>query len=145
MYRSFRLLVRLGMMSVLALLVVFSSAAGVQGETPQPPTSAERPLIFVRASWVEPSVVAPGQLCRLYLELHNVGEARASNVVVGIAGANFVPELSSSVKTVGGLQPDEHATVWQDLRLAPNIESGAQPVTVSLSYTDETGTPYAGS
>jgi len=144
-YRSFRLLVRLGMMSVLALLVVFSSAAGVQGETPQPPTSAERPLIFVRASWVEPSVVAPGQLCRLYLELHNVGEARASNVVVGIAGANFVPELSSSVKTVGGLQPDEHATVWQDLRLAPNIESGAQPVTVSLSYTDETGTPYAGS
>ena len=89
-------------------------------------------------------MLAPGQIGRLYLELHNVGEASARNVVVSIAGANFVPELSSSVKTVGSLQPNEHATVWQELRVVPNVESGAHPVTVSLSYTDETGSPYTG-
>jgi len=142
-YRSFKPLMNLGLLFVLALLVVFPSAAVAQSETPQPPASAERPLIFIRSSWVEPAVVAPGQLCRLYLELHNVGDASASNIVVSIAGTNFVPELSSSVKTVGSLQRDEHATVWQEMRAVPNIESGAYPVTVAISYGDEAGYTYA--
>ena len=143
MYRSFKPLMNLGLLFGLALLVVFPSAALAQSETPQPPASAERPLIFIRSSWVEPAVVAPGQLCRLYLELHNVGDASASNIVVSIAGTNFVPELSSSVKTVGSLQRDEHATVWQEMRAVPNIESGAYPVTVAISYGDEAGYTYA--
>ena len=103
MNRSFKPLLNQGLLFVLALLVVLPPAAAAQDETPQPPASAERPLIFIRSSWVEPAVVAPGQLCRLYLELHNVGDASASNIVVSIAGTNFVPELSSSVKTVGSL------------------------------------------
>jgi hypothetical protein len=143
-YRSLKPLLNLRLLFVLALLVLFPSAVAAQGETPQPPASAERPLIFVRSSWVEPAVLAPGQIGRLYLELHNVGDAGARNVVISIAGANFVPELSSSVKTVSSLQPNEHATVWQELRVVPNAESGAQPVTVSLSYTDETGYGYTG-
>ena len=123
---------------MLALLFMLAPAVLAQDGTPEPPQpSAERPLIFIRSSWVEPAVLAPGQLGRLYLELHNVGEAGARNVVIGIAGANFVPELSSSVKTVGSLQPNEHATVWQEMRVVPNIESGAYPVTVAISYRDE--------
>ena len=145
MYRSSKPLLNLGLLFVLALLIFLPPAAAAQDETPQPPVSAERPLIFIRSSWVEPAVLAPGQIGRLYLELHNVGDASARNVVISIAGANFVPELSSSVKTVGSLQPNEHATVWQELRVVPNVESGAHPVTVSLSYTDETGSPYTGS
>ncbi len=144
MYRSSNPLMNLGLLFVLAWLVVFPPAAAAQGETPQPPASADRPLIFIRSSWVEPAVVAPGQLCRLFLELHNVGDASASNIVVSIAGTSFVPELSSSVKTVGSLQRDEHATVWQDLRAAPNVESGAYPVTVHVTYTNEDGYEYAG-
>ena len=110
-------MLNLGLLIVLALLIFLPPAATARDETPQPPASAERPLIFIRSSWVEPAVLAPGQIGRLYLELHNVGEASARNVVVSIAGANFVPELSSSVKTVGSLQPNEHATVWQELRV----------------------------
>jgi hypothetical protein len=143
-YRSSKLLLNLGLLFVLALLTFLPPAAAAQDQTPQPPVSADRPLIFIRSSWVEPAVLAPGQIGRLYLELHNVGDASARNVVISIAGANFVPELSSSVKTVGSLQPNEHATVWQELRVVPNVESGAHPVTVSLNYTDETGSPYTG-
>ena len=54
-----------------------------------------------------------------------------------------MPELSSSVKTVGSLQHNEHATVWQEMRAVPNIESGAYPVTVAISYGDEAGYTYA--
>ena len=140
---GFRQLLSQGLLFMLVLLIFLPPAASAQSETPQPPASAERPLIFIRSSWVEPAVVAPGQLCRLYLELHNVGDASASNVVVSIAGTNFVPELSSSVKTVGSLQSDEHATVWQEMRAVPNIESGAYPVTVAINYGDEAGYTYA--
>ena len=87
MYRSFKPLMNLGLLFVLALLVVFPPAAAAQDETPQSPASAERPLIFIRSSWVEPAVLAPGQMGRLYLELHNVGEAGARNIVISIAGA----------------------------------------------------------
>ena len=106
MYRSSRPLVNLGLLFVLALLILLPPAAAAQDDTTQPPVTAERPLIFIRSSWVEPAVLAPGQIGRLYLELHNVGEASARNIVISIAGANFVPELSSSVKTVGSLQPN---------------------------------------
>jgi uncharacterized repeat protein (TIGR01451 family) len=141
-YRSSKRPICLWVLLVLALLGVFPPTAAAQSETPPPP--ADRPLIFIRSSWVEPSVVAPGQLCRLYLELHNVGDVSATNIVVSIAGTNFVPELSSSVKTVESLQPDEHATVWQDLRAVPNVETGAYPVTVQITYTGDDGYDYSG-
>jgi len=144
-YRSSKPLVNLGLLFVLALLVISPLGATAQNETPQPSAPpADRPLIFIRSSWVEPDVVAPGQICRLYLELHNVGDANSSNIVISITGTNFVPELSSSVKTVSGLQPDEHATVWQEMRAAPNVESGAYPVTVEIKYWDEEGYDYSG-
>ena len=128
------------------LLVGLAGRAGVAGAaTATPIPSADRPLIFIRASWAEPAEIAPGQMTRLYLELHNVGDAAANNIVLTISGAHFVPELSSSVKTVAGLQPDEHGTVWQELRAEPNLESGAYPITVEMLYTDESGMPYTGS
>jgi len=142
-HRSFTRLIHLGALLFLALLLVLPPAAA-QSETPVPePPPADRPLIFIRSSWVEPAVVAPGQMFRLYLELHNVGDAGARNIVISISGANFVPELSSSVKTVSSLQPNEHATVWQEMRSVPNIESGAYPVTVAINYGDDAGYTYS--
>lgn len=125
----------------LALLVAgFPGPVWAQSETPVP--TPQRPLIFVRSSWVEPEQVAPGGLCRLYLELHNVGDASATKILVSLSGQNFVPELSSSVKTVNSMQPNEHATVWQEFRVSPGIEGGVYPVTVQLNYDDENGYNY---
>ncbi len=144
-YRSPKPLIHLGLLAILALLLVFPLNTAAQDETPSPSAPpADRPLIFIRSSWVEPAVIAPGQMFRLFLELHNVGDTSARNIVISIAAANFVPELSSSVKTVGSLQPNEHATVWQELRVAPNVESGAYPVTVGINYGDELGFDYSG-
>ena len=60
MYRSFKPLLNLGLLFVLALLFVLPPAAAAQDETPQPPAFAERPLIFIRSSWVEPAVACAG-------------------------------------------------------------------------------------
>lgn len=108
--------------------------------TPAPPL--QKPLIFVRSSWVEPAEVASGALCRLYLELHNMGNADATKIVISISGANFVPELSSSVKLVERLRPDEHGTVWQELRSTPALEGGVYPITVAITYGDDFGRAY---
>ena len=145
MSQSFKPSLNIGLLMMLALLFMLAPAVLAQDGTPEPAQpSAERPLIFIRSSWVEPAVLAPGQMGRLYLELHNVGDATARNVIVSISGASFVPEMSSSVKTVESLQPNEHATVWQELRIVPNAESGAHAVTVALNYTDETGYSFTG-
>lgn len=131
-------------------LVIFLAGCPVgvfaQDETPFPTATPapplQKPLIFVRSSWVEPAQVAPGALCRLYLELHNMGNADATKIVISISGANFVPELSSSVKLVERLHPNEHGTVWQELRSTPALEGGSYPITVAIAYEDDFGRTY---
>lgn len=109
-------------------------------ETPVPLT--QRPLIFIRSSWTEPGEVAAGAMCRIYLELHNMGDADAAKIIISLSGANFVPELTSSVKLVTRLHPDEHGKVWQELRATPNLESGVYPITVQIEYEDDLGRSY---
>ncbi len=110
----------------------------------EPPTSI-RPLIFIRSFRTEPAVVQANETFRLFLELHNVGSAPAVNVVVAINSDDFVPQGSSSVKTIGGLNVDEHGWVWQDLRSEPDLTGGTYPVTINLSYQDDDGMPYSSS
>ncbi len=108
--------------------------------TPAPPP--QRPLIFVRSSWTEPGEVAAGGMGRLYLELHNMGDADATKIIISLSGANFVPELTSSVKLVSRLHPDEHGKVWQELRSTPGLEGGVYPITVQIKYEDDYGRAY---
>lgn len=109
------------------------------------PPSSIRPLIFIRSFRTEPAVIPSNETFRLSLELHNVGSSPAVNVVVTINSSDFVPQGSSSVKTIGGLNVDEHGWVWQDLRSKPNLEGGTYPVTVNLSYQDDQGIPFSSS
>ena len=79
MSQSFKPSLNIGLLMMLALLFMLAPAVLAQDGTPEPAQpSAERPLIFIRSSWVEPAVLAPGQMGRLYLELHNVGDATAA-------------------------------------------------------------------
>lgn len=109
------------------------------------PPSSVRPLIFIRSFRTEPAVMQANETFRLFLELHNVGSAPAVNVVVSINSDDFVPQGSSSVKTIGGLNVDEHGWVWQDLRSEPSLEGGTYPVTINLSYQDDQGIPFTSS
>ena len=125
-----------------ALLSPGSAAvAAPQNQTVEPP--AQRPVIFVRSSHAEPAQVAPDGIVELFVELHNIGSAGAVNVLVTFASNNFVPEGSSSLKSVPGLQPDEHATVSQRLRVAAGTAGGSYGVTVQLNYADGTGFTYS--
>ncbi len=135
-------MLRMKVILIIGLLLVtgLPGSALAQSETPTAvQLQPQRPLIFVRSSWVEPDQVAAGGLFRLYLELHNIGDAAAIKIVVSLSGANFVPELTSSVKTVSSMQPNEHATVWQEFRVASGVAGGVYPITVQLNYDDENG------
>lgn len=124
------------------LILVNVLPATAQAPTPPP---ASRPLIFIRSSHTVPAAVAPGELVELFLELHNVGDASAQEIVVSFNSEFFVPETTSSVKTMPGLRPDEHGMVSQTLRAAPGSPGGTHPVVVQLSYEDELGYRYSSS
>jgi len=133
---------------VLNLLALWLLISGVfigraaYAQTSTPPPSNVRPLMFIRSFHTEPDVVQADQTFRLVLELHNVGSASASNIIISIASENFAPQGSSSVKTLSGLAVDEHGWVWQDLRGNSDLKGGAYPVAISISYQDDAGIPY---
>jgi hypothetical protein len=107
--------------------------------TPDP----RRPLIFIRSYATDPSTVSAGTDFYLTLELHNVGEREARNIVVTFASGTFVPIGTSSAKTVDKLSEDEHGMVGQVLRSNKDTASGVYNQSISLSYADEDGTSYS--
>ncbi len=117
--------------------------AAAHAQTSTPPPSTERPVIFIRSFHTEPAVVQADQTFRLVLELHNVGSASASNIIISIGSENFAPQGSSSVKTLSGLAVDEHGWVWQDLRGNPDLKGGAYAMAIAISYQDDNGVPYS--
>jgi hypothetical protein len=113
-------------------------------EAPVVPTpDPRRPLIFIRSYATDPSTVSAGTDFYLTLELHNVGEREARNIVVTFASGTFVPIGTSSAKTVDKLSEDEHGMVGQVLRSNKDTASGVYNQSISLSYADEDGTSYS--
>jgi len=129
------------LVAVIALsLVVIPVWALAQDDMP-----VHRPNIFIRSSHTEPSAVQAGGEITLYVELHNVGDAGAQDIMVDFVGNDFVPVGSSSVKNVPSLQPDEHGTVWQPMRISASVTGNSLPITVKLTYKDQSGFAYTSS
>lgn len=128
-------------------LALHATTTYAQDETPEPPATAtpdpRRPVIFIRSSHTEPAEVAPGGALELFIELHNVGVGGAANVLVSFSSESFVPEGSSSVKSVTGLAPDQHANLSQKLRAKPDLTGGPYSVSVLINYLDAYGLPYS--
>jgi len=112
--------------------------------TPKP-TEARRPLLFIRAYQTDPATVTAGGEFYLTLELHNVGDREARNVVVTFVAGTFVPTGTSSVKTVHKLAQDEHGMVGQHLRAGKDVASGFYSQVVNLTYEDPDGYTYTAS
>ena len=106
-------------------------------------TPVRRPLIFIRAYRTEPTAVVAGTDFWLILELHNVGNDTASNIVVTFAGETFVPVGTSSAKTVSRLTPDQHGMVGQNLKVDATVQSGTYPQVVKIDYADPRGNRYS--
>jgi len=117
----------------LILVFVLIPALPVRGQ------EGPKPHLFVRSSWAEPAATPPGGAFELFVELHNVGAGGASNIFVSFSGAGFIPEGSSSVKNIASLQPGEHGTVSQRLRVAQDLGGGPHSITINLSYEDGAG------
>lgn len=106
-------------------------------------TPVRRPLIFIRSYRTDPSAVVAGSSFWLILELHNVGNGTAKNIVVTFVSETFVPVGTSSAKTVSQLTPDQHGMVGQNLKVNVGTASGTYPQVVQIDYEDALGNRYS--
>lgn len=79
----------------------------------------------------------------LILELHNVGNGTAKNIVVTFVSETFVPVGTSSAKTVSQLTPDQHGMVGQNLKVDTSVRSGTYPQVIQIDYEDVLGNRYS--
>lgn len=135
--------------------------------TATPAPSAKRPQLIISsyASNVDP--LQPGAQFSLQLQLQNVGQIDARNVVMivgggstsagsttegtpqpsGVSGSsgeftNFAPVNASNVQSLGDLSVNGSLTVSQSLVVNVSTNPGAYPLKLTLSYVDEKGLVY---
>ncbi len=121
------------------LLIVASMAVSLPAAAQ---SAGGGPLVFIRSSWTKPDVGSAGGEIELFLELHNVGDAGARQVVVSFSSQALVPIGTSNVKTVPSLQKNEHGVVSQKFSINPGLKGGTYPVQVTLDYEDVQGNQY---
>ena len=134
-------------------------------ETPAP--SAKRPQLIISNYTSNLDPLQPGAQFTLQLQLQNVGQIDARNVIMivgggstnpgttaegtpqpgGVSGSggeftNFAPVNSSNVQRLGDLVVGTGLSANQSLVVNVSTNPGAYPLKITLSYVDEKGLVY---
>jgi len=134
-------------------------------ETPAP--SAKRPQLIISGYSSNVDPLQPGTQFALQLQLQNVGQVDARNVVMivgggstnpstsaegtpqpgGVSGSggeftNFAPVNASNVQPLGNLGVGNGLSADQSLVVNVSTNPGAYPLKVTLSYVDDKGLVY---
>jgi len=135
--------------------------------TATPAPSAKRPQLIISGYDTNENPLQPGTQFILQLQLQNVGQINARNVVMiagggstssgtsaegtpqpgGVSGSggeftNFAPVNASNVQSLGNLDVDNGLSVSQPLVVNVSTNPGAYPFKITLSYVDENGLVY---
>ncbi len=135
--------------------------------TATPAPSQKRPQLIISSYSTDVNPLQPGTLFLLQLELHNVGQVDARNVVMivgggsassgstaegtpqpgGVSGGsgeftNFAPVNASNVQPLGNLGAGYGVNAAQSLVVNVSTNPGAYPLKLTLSYVDENGLVY---
>ena len=133
-------------------ITVTMNGVNVQGfanlnvtEPPPPATSAPqpvvRPQIGVEVYRTKPQPVQYGQDFMLIVKLRNEGQAQAYNVQATFTSTDYLPTKNGGVEIVGDLLANNSKSIEQPM-VVGNYVYGFVSVTMNLSYTDASGTPY---
>ncbi|MEM7115279.1 MAG: IPT/TIG domain-containing protein, partial [Chloroflexota bacterium] len=116
--------------------------------TPTPtPESDTQPRIVLTTYLVEPEAeLRPGGIFQLTLNLTNVGDGPANNIVQTLGGENgaslqpFALLNSSNVRFIDGLEAGETIEITQQMIVAGTADSGVFNLPLSFTYNDASGT-----
>jgi len=135
--------------------------------TSTPAPSAKRPQLIISGYDTSANPLQPGTQFTLQLQLQNVGQIDARNVVMiagggstssgtstegtpqpgGVSGGggeftNFAPINASNVQSLGNLNVGDSLSASQPLVVNVSTNPGAYPLKITLSYVDEKGLVY---
>lgn len=135
--------------------------------TATPAPSAKRPQLIISGYDTSEKPLQPGTQFSLQLQLQNVGQIDAHNVVMiagggstssgtsaegtpqpgGVSGGggeftNFAPVNASNVQSLGNLDVGNSLSASQPLVVNVSTNPGAYPFKITLSYVDEKGLVY---
>ncbi len=122
------------------------TAASTQTQTPtatsEPPRSYERPVVVVDGYSLDQDSISPGDAFTLFVTLYNAGQQYATNVVANFTSGDLVPRDTGGVVSVGEIAPGNHKEFGQPLYLSSGFWGTVTSITMTISYTNETGMPH---
>ncbi len=136
------------LLPILLLFLSFAPIAQAQDDpTPTPPSADNRPLIVLDSYSTGFSSINPGQTFDLDLQLHNIGQHGAVNIIAVFSSAEFFPKDTGAVVALNHIPPTGDRTITQPFTTATDLWGKTVGIiNVQLSYNEEdTGIPYTAS
>ncbi len=90
---------------------------------------------------ITPSVVMPGELAKISIDVLNAGTSTALNVLIRFTGDGNVLQPGSKGDTflVGNVFPSGRITVETEMLISQQAKSGSQIQPIEIVYTDDSG------
>lgn len=123
------------------------SAQDVPTATPTPASSDARPLIVLDSYSTGFNAISPGQNFDLDLQLHNIGQHGAVNIIAVFSSTEFFPKDTGGVLALNHIPPTGDRTITQPFTAATDLwGKTVGTINVQLTYNEEdTGIPYTAS
>jgi hypothetical protein len=112
-------------------------------QTVEPPGNYERPVIVVDTYSLDQDTISPGDSFILFVTLYNAGQQYATNIVATFTSGDLIPRQTGGVVAVGEIAPGNHNQFAQPLFLDAYFWGNVALVSMTISYTNETGVSYS--
>ncbi len=141
--------------------LVYTSGATATSTPTQTPTSSVKPQLVITGYNTDATPLQPGTKFNLAVNIQNMGNSTAKNVVMivgggsstsggdsgtpqpgGVSGGsgeftNFAPLGSSNIQSLGDISSDQTTTASQPLIVNVNTAPGAYPLKISFVYIND--------
>jgi hypothetical protein len=111
---------------------------------PLPGGTYVRPIVVIRSYSADPNPVTPGENFTLRIDIGNVGDTSARNVVINFTPGDFLPRMTGGVVAMDDIAPGNHSEISQPMTASASL-SGQTVATLdaTVSYNDNFGNPYS--
>ncbi len=112
--------------------------------TATPPTAVTRPLVVVQSYSTGTDSLTAGQEFTLSVNLANLGQGAASNVLAAFESSDFLPRDTGGVQAVTSLAAGTNINLSQPMTASRDlIGKSVGTITARISYLDSAGTSYS--
>jgi hypothetical protein len=111
--------------------------------TPTQKPITDRPILVITHYKVNPESPKVGTDFKIRVTLHNNGKAQAYNVILTFDAGTFMPLKTGGVLAMNDIPPGKENAMKQPFTVTSEAADGANPLRVTVSYTDEAGNAYS--